>query len=137
MITNNVMTGNRAWLKIEGATIGVGYVQSVSVSDDLGMQVVSGIGNAEGVEIVPGQVSYRINMTQMFIYNKKLIDLKYQPNNKEYLTSGALEIEIQDNVTLKTMEHYTGCKLSTSNRNYSKHSPSTQDATFIALTKLV
>lgn len=133
----NVMTGNRALLKIKGQTIGVGLVQNVSTSDDLGLQAVSGLGKAEAVELVTGMAQYRISMSQYFIYNKKLIDLGFQPKRTEYLTSGEMDIEILDTASGETLEHYSGCKLATSGRTYGKHSPTTQEATFMALTKIV
>lgn len=133
----NTMTGNRALLKINGTAIGAGIIQSANVSDDLGMQRISGLGNAEAVELVPGEVTHTITMNKFFVYNQKLVDLGYLPNSKTYLTSGEMDIEIIDNVSGQTLEHYTGCKIASSGRDYGKHAPTSEQATFFALHKEV
>lgn len=132
-----IMTGNRALLKLKGSTIGAGIVQNVDISDDLGLQDIDGIGSAESVELVHGKVTHTISLSKFFVYNKKLKDLGYMPKSTEYLSSGDLDIEILDNVTRTTLEHYTGCKIASSNRTYGKHAPSTESATFRCLHKEV
>lgn len=129
------MTGNRALLKLKGTAVAAGIVQSANVSDDYGMQRISGLGNPEAVELVPGEVSHTITMNKFFVYNQKLKDLGYLPDSKEYLTSGELDIEIIDNVSGATLEHYTGCKAANAGRDYSKHGPSTESITFFAIHK--
>ena len=137
MAMKDVMTGNRALFKIAGVAIGTGIVGNVDVSDDLGLQDVDGIGQAESVELVFGKVTHTITFSQFFAYNKKLTDLGYMPGSTEYLTAGALECEILDSISGTTMEHYTGMKLATSSRSYTKHSPTLQNATFRAIHKEV
>lgn len=130
------MTGNRALLKIKGTAVAAGIVQSANVSDDFGTQRISGLGTPEAVELVPGEVSHTITMNKFFVYNQKLKDLGYLPDSKEYLTSGELDIEIIDNITGATLEHYTGCKAANAGRDYSKHGPSTESITFMAIHKV-
>ena len=133
----NTMTGNRALLKLNGQTVGAGLTQNLNIQDDLGLQDVDGIGVAESVELVVGAVRHTISMSKFFIFNQKLIDAGYMPTNTQYLTAGALEIEVLDNVTGQTLEHYTGVKMASCGRTYGKHVPCTEDATFRALTKIV
>lgn len=133
----NSMTGNRALLKIGGQIIGMGYVQNVNISDDYGIQDIDGLGSAESMELVPGKVSHTISMSQFFVYNKKLTDLGIAPTSKQYLTSGELDISIVDQVSLEPIETYSGCKMTSSSRSYGKHAPSTAEATFRALSKIV
>lgn len=133
----NIMTGNRALLKLKGETIGAGIVQNVNVSDDYGLQDIDGLGSAETIELVPGKVSHNISLSKFFVYNKKLKDLGIAPSSSEYLTSGDIDIEIIDNVTQTTIEHYAGCKLASSSRSYGKHAPSSDEGTFRALTKII
>lgn len=131
------MTGNRALLKIKGTAVGAGIIQSANVSDDLGMQRISGLGNAEAVELVPGEVTHTITMNKFFVYNQQLKDMGYMPESKDYLTSGEMDIEIIDNISGKTLEHYTGCKIASSGRDYGKHAPVSESATFFAIHKMV
>lgn len=130
----NTMTGNRALLKLRGQTIG-GGVQNIDFSDDYGLQDVDGIGSPETQELVVGKMTHTINLSRFFIYNKKLIDLGLVPNSDEVLTSGDLEIEVIDNVSGTTLELYTGCKVASGTRNYSKHAITSEAATFRALHK--
>ena len=132
----NIMTGNRALVKLRGETIGAGIVQNVNVSDDFGLQDIDGLGQAESVELVVGKVSHNINLSKFFIYNKKLRDLGIAPSSKEYLTSGEIDIEIIDNISQLTIEHYTQCKLASSSRSYGKHAPSSEEAVFRAIHKV-
>lgn len=133
----DIMTGNRALLKLKGQTIGAGIVQNVEINDDLGLQDIDGIGNPESIELVVGKLSHTISLSKFFVYNKKLKELGYMPEAKDYLTSGEMDIEIIDNVTSTTLEHYTGCKMATSSRSYGKHAPTNENATFRALHKEV
>jgi len=131
----NTMTGNRALLKIKGQVVGSG-VQNADFQDDLGLQDVDGLGSPFTQELVTGKVSYSINLSTYFIYNKKLIDLGFVPTSDDVLTSGELEIELIDNVTGETLELYTGCKAANHSRQYGKHVISGESATFRALRKL-
>jgi len=133
----NTMTGNRAIFKIKGSAIGGGLIQNANFSDDMGLQDVDGLGQAESVELAPGAVRHTISMSRFFVYNQKLTDLGYQPGSTDYLTSGDLEIEIVDSISGATLEHYTGVKLASASRSYGKHVPTTEDATFRALHKVV
>lgn len=133
----NTMTGNRALLKIRGETVGAGICGSANFSDDFGLQDIDGLGQAESSELVIGKVSHSFSLSKFFVYNQKLIDLGYVPNSTEYLTSGALEIEILDNISGQTLEHYVGCKAASCGRSYGKHSPVVEDASFRAIHKIV
>lgn len=133
----NIMTGNRALLKLKGETIGAGVVQNVEVQDDFGLQDIDGIGQAESVELVVGKVSHTINFSKFFVYNKKLKEMGYMPGSSEYLTSGEIDIEIIDNVSQTTLEHYTGCKMASGGRSYGKHAPTTENSSWRCLHKEV
>jgi len=131
----DTMTGNRVLLKLGGETIGAG-VQSVSFNDDLGLQDVDGLGDAESTELVGGKATYTITMDRYFISNKKLTDLGYVPNSDNYLNSGELEIEVLDKGNgNKAVELYTGCKAASHSRTYPKHGISAENVTFRALHK--
>lgn len=130
----NTMSGNRVLLKLAGKTIG-GGVQNVNFSDDHGLQDVDGLGSPETQELVPGKLTHTISLSSFFIYNKKLTDLGFVPTSDEVLTAGGLEIEVIDNVSGETLELYTGAKVASYSRQYSKHALSGMDATFRALHK--
>lgn len=134
---SKTMTGNRALFKLKGETVGAGIVQNVEFQDDFGLQDVDGIGSAESVELVEGKVTHTISFSKFFIYNKKLRDLGYAPTSKEYLSSGELDMEMIDQVTQTTLEHYTGCKIASGSRSYGKHTVSVENATFRAIHKEV
>jgi hypothetical protein len=131
----NTMTGNRALFKVDGQIVGSG-VQNVDFNDDHGLQDVDGIGSAFTQELVPGKASYSITLSQYFISGKNLIASGIVPDAKELLTSGLLEIELIDNVTGATLEHYTGARTATHSRQYGKHAISGENATFRAMNKL-
>ena len=132
----NVMTGNMALLKISGKVVGAGIVANVNISDDLGLQDIDGIGLAESVELVTGAVKHTVSLSKFFVVGQTLANLGYMPGSNDYLTSGALELEILSNVDGTTLEHYTGLKLASSSRSYGKHAPTTEDAQFRALHKV-
>ncbi len=132
----NVMTGNMAILKINGKAIGAGIVGNANFSDDLGLQDIDGIGQAESVELVTGAVRHTFSLSKFFVVGQTLYNLGYLPDSTEYLTSGALEVEILSNIDGSTLEHYTGVKLASSSRSYGKHAPTTEDAQFRALHKV-
>lgn len=130
----NTMTGNRVLLKLGGKTIG-GGTQSVDFSDDFGLQDVDGLGSPETKELVPGKLMHSISLSRFFIYNKKLVDLGFAPNSDEVLTAGDLEVEVIDNVSGETLELYTGCKVASGTRSYSKHAITVESAQIRALHK--
>jgi hypothetical protein len=99
------------------------------------LQDVDGLGSPETQELVPGKLGHSISLSRYFIYNKKLTDLGLVPGSDEVLTSGALEIEVIDNVAGQTLELYTGCKAASHSRSYGKHVVSGENATFRALHK--
>lgn len=128
----DTMTGNRVLLKLKGDVIGGGICQNVNVNDDLGLQDVDGLGDPETLEFVTGKVSHTISLSRYFVYNKKLDDLGFVPKSEEYLSSGELEIEIIDKVSLQTVELYVGCKAASHSRSYGKHQISGEDVSFRA-----
>lgn len=130
-------TGNRALLKIAGQLVGVGLTQNADFQDDLGVQKVSGLGKPTGVELVVGEVNYAVSLSKMFVFDQTLIDLGFVPEEKNYLTSPDLEIEILDNVSGKTMKHYTGGKTASYGMTVGKHTPSTENVRLIFLNKIV
>lgn len=116
----DTMTGNRALFKINGEVIGL--AQSVEVSDDFGLQDVDGLGTPETLELVAGKFTHNISGSRYMVSGKTLRKLGFVPTDSEWLTAPEFEIEIQDNVTFETLEHYTGCKFATHSRSYAKHS---------------
>jgi hypothetical protein len=129
------MTGNRVRLKYKGQYIGYG-VQNVSFQDSYGLQRVDGVGSGKAQELVPGEINFTINLSSFYVPKQRLDDLGIVDTPETIMTSVGIDIEVQDNVTNQTMEHYIGCKCNTYNRNYPKFAISGQDATFIALDKL-
>ena len=130
----NTLTGNRVLLRIAGKTVGAG-VQNVDFQDDFGLQDVDGLGEAETQELVVGAVRHTINLSTYRVSSKSLVELGFIPTSTEWLTSGALEIEVIDSLTSVTQEHYTGCKAASHSRSYAKHVICGESATFRALHK--
>ena len=128
------MTGNKVLFKIGGTPVGAG-VQSVNVSDDLGLQDVDGLGDPESAEFVPGKVTHTIQVSRYFLSSKKLRDLGYVPTSDQYLNPIEFEIEVIDRATGTTSELYTGCQAARHERSYGKHVVSGENATFRALHK--
>jgi len=129
------MTGNRAILKIGGVAVAIGVVQNINVSDDFGLQRVSGLGHEEAIETVTGEVTHSISMSKCFVYNKKMTDLGYVPEQPDYLTRPEFEVEIMDKLGQKTLELYTGAKVATYSRSYGKHTLCIEDLSIIAIHK--
>jgi hypothetical protein len=130
----NTMTGNRVLLKLAGKVVG-SAVQNVDMQDDLGLQDVDGLGEAEAMELVVGKVTHTISLSKYFIAKQSLIELGYVPEAGAYLTSGELSIEIIDKSSGQTIEHYSGCKAASHSRTYGKHTISSENVTFRATTK--
>ena len=131
-----VMTGNRALMKIEGQLVGVGFVQNADFQDDMGVQKISGLGKATGIELVTGEVNYTVSMSKMFVFNKTLTDLGFVPEEKDYLSSPYLEIEVLDNVSGQTIKHYKGGKAASYGMTIGKHTPTTENVRLVMLNKL-
>lgn len=125
-MAENTMHGNRALLKLNGETFAAGTIQSVSVADNFGLQDVSGLGDAEVVEHIPGLVTHSINLERVFIYNKNLFRQGFVPNSTQYINPPSMELEILDKVTGETLEHYTGVKVESYDRTYGKHALSVE-----------
>jgi hypothetical protein len=136
MPTNNTFTGNRALLKIEGQLVGYGLVQNADIQEDYGTQKVSGLGKAEGVELVIGEVSYRVNISKMFLFNETLTDLGFIPEANDYLASPYLQLEILDNVSGATIRHLVGGKPANCNMTVNKHAPGIENASLLFLSKI-
>jgi len=128
------ITGNRVLLRIAGKTVGAG-VQNVDFQDDFGLQDVDGLGDPETQELVVGAVRHTINLSTYRVSSKDLVALGFVPASTDWLTSGALEIEVLDKITGATQELYTGCKCASHSRSYAKHTVSGESATFRALHK--
>lgn len=128
----NTMHGNRALLKLDGKTFAAGTVQNVSVADNFGLQEVSGLGDAEAVEHVPGMVTHSITIEKLFIYNKNLFKAGFIPTQEQYINPPSMDLEILDNQTGETLEHYTGAKVESYDRTYGKHALSIERVTLRA-----
>ena len=131
----DTLTGNRVLLRIAGRTVGAG-VQNVDFQDDFGLQDVDGLGEPETQELVVGAIRHTINLSTYRVSSQSLVELGFVPNSTDWLTSGALEIEVIDSITFVTQEHYTGCKCASHSRTYAKHTICGESATFRALSKL-
>jgi hypothetical protein len=126
------MTGNRVRIKYKGQYIGYG-VQNVSFQRSYGLQRVDGLGGGKALELVPGEINYTCNLSSFYIPQQRLDDLKIVDSAEEIMTSTGIDIEIQDNVSGRTLDHYIGCKCNTYTTNYGKFAICGQDASFIAL----
>jgi hypothetical protein len=130
------MSGNRALLKVDGKILGVA-IQNADFQDTYGRQRVDGLGHPEARELPIGEISYRINLSRMFISNKRIQDLGLLPKDVEtLLTQGGIDIELQDMVSKNTVEHYTGCVIDSNSRSYPKFQLSMNNVTFVALRKI-
>jgi len=131
----NTMTGNRGLIKFDGQTIAL--IQNIRVSDNSNQQSVDGIGDIETQEWVPGLQQYNISGDRYFGAAQDLQKIGIVPGSTAILTAPEFEVEIQDNVTFKTLEHYTGCKFNTHERQYAKHVVSSESFSIVARHKAV
>ncbi len=130
----DLMTGNRAILKMKGEE--VGFAQNVTASDDHGLQPVGGLGEPETQELVTGNVTHTISCSKFWIYNRKLNAIGVVPIKGQYLEGIEIDIEIIDESSGEVLEHYSGCKFASGSRTYAAHQVTGEDATFRALSKL-
>jgi hypothetical protein len=129
------MTGNRALLKLDGKIIGLG-VQSVNFQENYGRQRIDGIGDGRAQELPVGQVSYTVSLDHYFISSKRLEDMGILPDYEQLLTSGGIDIELQDKVSKNTVALFTGCVIDSKGTNVPKFTPSGSNVTFQCLRKL-
>lgn len=129
------MTGNRGLIKFDGKTIGI--IQNIRIADNYNQQSVDGVGDPETQEWVPGLLQYNITGDKYFGSGQHMALVGIVPGSDNVLTAPEFEVEVQDNVTFVTLEHYTGCKFNTHERNYSKHVVSSESFTINARHKAV
>jgi hypothetical protein len=114
------ITGNHVIMTINGKTIGL--MSNVTITDEVEMQRIVGIGDSTAVELVPGDVSYVISGDRYMAQTEALRDLGLVPENPaDWLTFSGLHIEVVDRINGKTLEHYSGCKFTHHTRKYEKH----------------
>lgn len=132
-MAKETMTGNRALIKIKGQVVGI--IQSVTFSDDFGLQDVDGCGDVEAQELVVGKITHSISGDRYFVSKQNLRQQGLVPDSAAWLTAPELEVEVQDTITGQPLEVYTGCKFATHTRRYTKHLVCGEDFTIRAMHK--
>lgn len=132
-MSERALTGNRVLLKIDGQTIG--FVQEVTITDQVEIQRLFGLGDFEPAELVPGDVTYTITGSKYMVSAGALRALGLIPESKDWLSAPGLSLEVIDQKGGATLEHYSDCRFESHTRKYGKHTIIGEDFRLIARVK--
>jgi hypothetical protein len=127
-----VRSGNRIVVLLGG--IQVGSMQSVSASDDYGLEAASGIGDARPFEHVPGLARHSVNVSSLVLFKNSLLEAGIAPENSTANMQGLVfDFEIYDKDSGKLLRKYISCSYASGSIEVNKHAMLMQSAVFMAL----
>lgn len=127
-----VRSGNRTKVFFDGKDVGL--IQSVSMSDDYGLEPASGVGDIHVIENVPTMARHSINVSTMMLRKGALLAAGIAVENGDGALQGLVfdfETYGSDDTTL--LRKYTGCSYGSGSIDVSKHAIIMQSAVFLAL----
>jgi len=125
-------TGNRIVVSFDGKQVGL--VQSVRMNDDYSPEPASGIGDIHVIENVPTMARHNLNVSNMVLYRKNLLDQNIAVENGDGALQGLVfDIEVFDKDDGSLLRKYSGCSYASGDLEVSKHTIVMQSATFLAL----
>lgn len=130
----NVKTrsGNRIKVVFDGKQIGL--VQSVSMNDDYGPDVASGIGDIHAVEHVPTMARHTLSVGTMVLKRGSMMEAGIIQENGDAVLQGLVfDFEVYDGDDATLLRKYVGCSYASGSVDITKHAIVTQNAQFNAL----
>lgn len=135
MATTNVQaqTGNRVAIMFNG--IQIGAMQSVRMSQDVGLDALYGIGDIDPIEHVPTAARYPLSATNVVLRKGSMKKAGLAPETgADALKGNVFDIEVfsKDDGTL--LGKYQGCSWASGDIDVSRNAMIMSSAQFLALT---
>ncbi len=134
MATTNVKTrtGNRVEVSLDGKKVGL--LQNLRMSDDYGLEPVSGIGDIHAVENVPGMARHSVSASQAVLFQGAFRDLGIAVENGDGALQGLVfDITVVSKDDNAVLRKYTGCSYASGDVEVNKHQIIINNAQFMAL----
>lgn len=134
MSTTNVKvrTGNRVIVTMDGKQVGL--IQSISASDDYGLEPASGIGDIHVVEHVPSMARHSVRVSSMILFVGAMRELGIAAlDGDDVLRGKVFDIVVQSKDDGSVLRKYIGCSYASGDVEVQKHAIITSNAQFNAL----
>lgn len=133
-INQQVRSGNRVVIMFDGKQIGL--LQSVSCSDDYGLEPANGIGDIHSQEMVPTVARHTVQVSSMILPKKSLAAAGITAENgDDALVGRVFEIEAYDKYTGELLQKYKGCSYASGSTEVRANAICMANGTFMALDK--
>lgn len=127
-----VKSGNRFVVVMDGVTVGL--AQSVDMSDDMGPEPASGIGDIHVQEYVPTMARHTLQVEEMVLRSGNLRQAGITLENGDAALRGMVfDIMSIDKDTGDVLRKYTGCSYASGSVQLRKHAIVVSNGTFNAL----
>lgn len=131
-INQNVRSGNRIVIQLDGKTVGL--LQSVRMSDDYAPDAASGIGDIHVQEHVPTIARHTLSVSAMVMKRATLRQLGIaSENGDDALVGRVFDIVSYDKDSGDVLRKYVGCTYASGDLEVSKHAIVMSSGTFMAL----
>jgi hypothetical protein len=131
-VNRKVRTGNTVVVQVAG--IQVGLAQSVSLSDDYGLDGASGIGDIHIIEHVPTQARHSVSLSQIVLLKEQLRTAGIASLNGDDALKGIVfDFIVQDAASGAVLRKYSSCSYASGRIDIQKHQILVADAQFMAL----
>ena len=127
-----VQSGNRVAILFDGKQIGA--MQSVSVSDDYGLETVYGIGDIDPIENVPTAARYSLSCSNVVLRKGAMRKASLIPENGKAALEGLVfDIEVYDKDDGALITKHSACSYASGSMEFSKNAIVMANAQFMCL----
>lgn len=119
-VNHKVRSGNHMAVLLDGKNVGM--LQSVSMSDDYGLEPASGIGDIHVQEYVPTMARHSISVSNMVLKQSGLRKAGISAINGDSVLKGLVfDIAVYDKLTGEELRRYVGCSYASGSMEVNKH----------------
>lgn len=119
-VNHKVRSGNHMAVLLDGKNVGM--LQSVSMSDDYGLEPASGIGDIHVQEYVPTMARHSISVSNMVLKQSGLRKAGISAINGDSVLKGLVfDFAVYDKLTGEELRRYVGCSYASGSMEVNKH----------------
>lgn len=127
-----VQSGNRVAVLFDGKQIGA--MQSVSASDDYGLEPVYGIGDIDPIENVPTAARYSLSCSNVVLRKGAMRAAGLIPENGQAALQGLVfDIEVYDKDDGSLIRKHVGCSYASGSIEFNRNAIVMANAQFMCL----
>ena len=131
-VNHKVRSGNHMAVLLDGKNVGM--LQSVSMSDDYGLEPASGIGDIHVQEYVPTMARHSLSVSSMILFTGAMRDAGITLENGDSALEGIVfDIVVSSSDDGTELRKYMGCSYASGDVEVNKHAIIVANGQFNAL----